>query len=189
MTQPNQPTLAEDVALMQRLAARDQAALAEIYDRYAGWVFGMAVRVLGDSASAEEVTQDVFLKLWHAPDRWQPQRGRLATWLLTLARHSAIDRLRHERRQAPAPALDLDALSEMLGAPSETEQEGWLSGEALRPLIDQLPPEQRHALDLAYFKGMTQSEIAAHLREPLGTIKSRIRLGLITLRGLWMRAE
>lgn len=184
-----QPTPPEEAALMQRISQRDQTALADLYDRYAGRVYALALRVLEDAALAEEVTQDTFLKVWDQADRWDAARGKLSTWLLTLARYTAIDRLRRERRLAPLHQVDIDDLAYMLGEASITDGVEWLSADALRPLLAQLPREQLEAIELAYFKGMSHSEIAAHLRQPLGTIKSRIRLGLNALRALWIRSE
>ncbi|MBL8130639.1 MAG: sigma-70 family RNA polymerase sigma factor [Anaerolineae bacterium] len=179
--------VAEEAALMRRIIVRDQRALSDLYDRFAGRVYGMAMRVLDDAALAEEVTQDTFLKVWDQAERWNAERGKLSTWLLTLARYTAIDRLRRERRQTPFHPLDVDELANLIGSDSPVDQAEWLSGEALGRLIPQLPREQVEVIELAFFKGMSHSEIAAHLSQPLGTVKSRIRQGLITLRALWMR--
>jgi RNA polymerase sigma-70 factor, ECF subfamily len=184
-----QHTPADDADLMLRISTRDQTALSDLYDRYAGRVYGLALRVLDDNTLAEEVTQDTFLKVWDQAHRYETERGKLTTWLLTLARYTAIDRLRRERRQTPLNPLDVDEYADLIGQISPVDQADWLSGDALRPLLAQLPREQMEAIELAYFKGMTHTEIAAHLRQPLGTIKSRIRLGLIALRALWVRAE
>ncbi|MDZ4769215.1 MAG: sigma-70 family RNA polymerase sigma factor [Chloroflexota bacterium] len=185
----NQPTPPDEADLILRISKRDQYALSDLYDRYSGRVYGLALRVLEDTTLAEEVTQDTFLKVWDQAWRWDAERGKLSTWVLTLARYTAIDRLRRERRQAPLNPLDVDELANLIGESSTVDGASWLSGEALRPLIAQLPRDQIEAIELAYFKGMTHSEIANYLGQPLGTIKSRIRLGLIALRALWVRAE
>lgn len=178
----------DEAALMQRIIARDEFALADLYDRFAARVYGLAMHVLDNSTLAEEVTQDTFLKVWDQAERWDSARGKLSTWLLTLARYTAIDRYRSERRQTPLSPLDYDELANILGEGSFADQADWLSGEAIGSYLKQLPPEQVEAIQLAFFKGMSHTEIAAHLNQPLGTIKSRIRQGLITLRALWIRA-
>lgn len=174
----------EDVRLIERLLRRDQTALAELYDRYSSQVYGLTVYILRDTALAEEATQDTFMKLWNSAANWDMTRARLGTWLLTLARYSAIDRLRREKRQTPGVALDIETMVVLI------DQAGIHDADAalVQSLIAQLPPDQIQTLELAFFQGMSHSEIATHLDEPLGTVKSRIRSGLQTLRGLWLRA-
>lgn len=179
--------MTDDALLMRRIIAREQAALSDLYDRFAGRVYGLAMRILDNATLAEEVTQDTFLKVWDQASRWDAERGRLSTWLLTLARYTAIDRLRSERRQAPLNPLDLDELSNLIGQASVVDQADWLSGEAIGNLMKSLPVEQIEAIQLAFFKGMSHTEISSYLNQPLGTVKSRIRQGLITLRALWIQ--
>jgi len=174
--------------LLQRIAARDEGALTALYEEYAGRVFNLALQVLRDRTHAEEVTQDVFLQLWHSPDRYDPARGEFSTWLLSITRYSAIDRLRKERRQPALTATPLDQMAQILGQQAVIDQPHWDNGRLLRELIQELPKEQRQAIHLAFFRGMTHSEIAEHMNAPLGTVKGRIRLGLQQLKTRWLAA-
>jgi RNA polymerase sigma-70 factor (ECF subfamily) len=134
------------------------------------------------------VTQDVFMKLWRQGQRYDRDRGRFSAWLLSVTRFAAIDRLRQEGRRPSAvdlPGEDLDqqtALEQMLA----TDHASWERGQHLRLLLGELPPEQRQVVELAYFGGLTHSELAEQLGLPLGTVKGRLRLGLERLRGLWL---
>ena len=159
--------------LLQRLARGDRAALGELYDLYAGKVLGLAIRVLKDRSEAEDVVQEVFLQVWRQADRYDPVRGRPEAWVCTMARTRALDRLRRRasRREAPSEA----APPPQGGAAPE----GAL---AVRAALGSLSDDQRKAVELAYFDGLTQSEIARRLGEPLGTVKTRIRLGMMHLR-------
>jgi RNA polymerase sigma-70 factor (ECF subfamily) len=177
-----------DGALLQRAAAGDSDALLALHKRYANLVYSMAWRVLQDVGLAEEVTQDVFMKLWRQAQRYDPDRGRFSSWLLSVTRFAAIDRLRQEGRRpmaADLPGEDLDqqsALEQLLA----TDHASWERGQHLRLLLGQLPAEQRQVVELAYFGGLTHSELAEQLGLPLGTVKGRLRLGLERLRGLWL---
>jgi len=160
-------------ALLTRLAAGDQQALGEFYDLYAGLVNGLALRILRDTSDAEDVVQEVFVQVWRQASRFDPSRGTPEAWLCTMARTRALDRLRRRvsrreeaEEQAPAPT----------GVPRTEE------GIAVRKALDGLSPEQRKALELAYYEGLTQSEIAERLGEPLGTVKTRIRTAMMRLR-------
>lgn len=172
--------------LIQRIIERDERALVELYSQFGAQVFGVALHVLQDHKLAEEVTQDTFLKIWNSAHNWDISRGTVSAWILTIARFTAIDVLRRERKHAVYFGLPLDefltAIENTNGAESGSEV-----ADMLRSMIAQLPPEQTEAIELAFLKGMTHNEIAAHLGEPLGTIKSRIRNGLQTLKGMWMR--
>jgi RNA polymerase sigma-70 factor, ECF subfamily len=178
----------DDGVLLQRAAAGDSDALLALHKRYANLVYSMAWRVLQDVGRAEEVTQDVFMKLWQRPQSYDPARGRFSAWLLSITRFAAIDRLRQEGRRPSAvelPGDDADqetALDRLLS----TDHASWERGQHLRLLLIQLPAEQRQAVELAYFGGLTHSELAAQLGLPLGTVKGRLRLGLERLRGLWL---
>lgn len=176
-------------ALVLRIRDRDETALSELYTNFASSVYGLTLYVLQNPAMAEEATQDTFLKVWRDIERWDPERGKFSTWLLTLARYTAIDRLRREQRQTPRPEIDIEDQAELLGEEDEVSSGRWQDAEMLRQLIDQLPEEQIEAIELAYFKGMSHTEIAEYLQQPLGTVKSRIRNGLQTLRGLWLRQD
>lgn len=173
---------------MQHVTQRDQTALAELYRRYGGAVYSLAYRVLQNSGLAEEVTQDIFMKVWHQAEHWDPAKGQLHSWLLTITRYTAIDRLRKENRQPAltlAPVEDIPSLSAGYGL---VDQPLWHDGQLLRTLIAQLPSEQIQVIELAFFQGMTHSEMAQALNLPLGTIKTRVRLGLQKLKTLWLQA-
>jgi RNA polymerase sigma-70 factor (ECF subfamily) len=172
-----------DRALIARIEARDDKALALLYDRYSGRLFGLAQRILGDTGEAEEVLQEVFLFVWRAATTFDPARGNVVAWLLVATRSRAIDRIRARRPAARAGLTSLDRVPESAD-PSDVEADSaarqW---EALcRSAIAELPAEQRAALELAYFEGLTHQEIAARTATPLGTVKTRIRLGLMKLR-------
>ena len=161
---------------MRAVCDGEPAAFALLYERHAGSVFGLANRILRDRAAAEDVTQDVFVRLWRHRDVYAPERGAPRAWLLTIARNRAIDVLRRGgRRHEP-----LDDAHETREAPERTEDEALRRDEAasLGAALRGLPDEQRTAVELAYFADLTQAEIAAQLRVPLGTVKSRVRLGL-----------
>ncbi len=178
-----------DTVLLQRIGNGDREAFFVLYRRYANLVYSMARRVLGDDALAEEVTQEVFLKIWQKGVLYDPNRGRFSSWLLSVTRFAAIDRLRYEQRR---PRLtDAETVTPR---PEEVRQARvdhaqWQQGQELRLLIAQLPPEQREVIELAYFGGMTHRELAEYLNLPLGTVKSRLRLGLEKLRAMWFGEE
>jgi RNA polymerase sigma-70 factor (ECF subfamily) len=176
---------ADDAAWLARAAAGDGAALAPLYDLHARAIYSLALRVLGDEADAEDVLQEVFTQAWRQAGRYDAARGTVVAWLLTMARTRAIDRLRARQarpdtgapqgdnalRDLPTFAVDPgDALSAVRDA------------ERVREALGYLPPVQRLAIELAYFEGLTQSQIAERLEQPLGTVKTRIRLGLLKLR-------
>lgn len=171
---------------MERVAAGDEAALATLYDRYARVVFAFGLRIVGDRGLAEEVLQEVFFRAWRRADAYQAGRGEPITWLLSLTHNLAIDEVRKRRRrpqkaEGPAPELLLDGVAD---AGPTVEEEAWrgaLRGE-LAGALATLPPAQREAVSLAYFGGLTQREIAESVGAPLGTIKTRLRLGLDKLR-------
>jgi RNA polymerase sigma-70 factor, ECF subfamily len=182
----------DDLVLLGAVAHGDGDALLQLHARYASQVYSMACRVLADAGAAEEVTQDVFLKLWRKSARYDPARGRFSTWLLSVTRFAAIDRLRAEGRR-PVIAFDADENETEQPRPmdrlSAAGHADWEQGQELRLLIEQLPPEQRQVVELAYFGGLTHSELAEHLSLPLGTVKGRLRLGLEKLRALWLDTE
>jgi RNA polymerase sigma-70 factor, ECF subfamily len=171
-----------DEVLVERLYARDVGALEVLYDRHARSLFSLAIKMLGDQEAAEEVVQETFLKLWQQPDRYVPERGRLVSWLLGVAHHRAVDRLRRRRLEQ---RYSTDRRLTDFGSPPPDPQEAFLNslrGEAVARAIQALPGPQRRAVELAYVQGMTQVEIAAFLGEPLGTVKTRLRLALQKLR-------
>lgn len=174
-----------DADLMQRVANQDQSALMALYQRFGGQVYSLVYRVLNDAQLAEEATQDTFLKIWHKSEQWNPARGQLSSWLLTIARYAAIDRLRREQRHTAVAAPFLDSVAEHVAATDQPGDRRWMEGQHLRQLMAALPEEQRLVIELAFFQGMTHSELAEHLNWPLGTVKTRLRSGLQKLRVLW----
>lgn len=176
----------QDEDLVTRLRWRDIAAFEALYDRHAALVYSVAYRVVGNAQVAEDVTQEVFLRLWRRPDLFDVSRGRFTTWLVSVTRNRAVDevrsmgrRLQHEIAQPDAGPPDIGDAS----APDpEAEAQLTLEREAVQAALATLPEEQREALFLAYFGGLTQQEIAERLGQPLGTVKTRIRLGMKKLR-------
>jgi RNA polymerase sigma-70 factor (ECF subfamily) len=169
-----------DIDLIRRIIRQDQHALMELYQMYGGLVYGLALRVLQNPGMAEEVTQDIFLKVWQQPDRWNPELGQFSSWLLTITRNAAIDRLRKERH-APVQGMEhVEAASHTPGIDAH-----WYDGQVLVNLLEQLPVEQRQLIELAFYQGFTHSELAERLRLPLGTVKTRLRMGLQKLKTLW----
>jgi RNA polymerase sigma-70 factor (ECF subfamily) len=173
-----------DHSLMQRLIERDQHALTALYERYGGRVYAVAHQVMGRAAAAEDVMQDVFFQVWRWPERWNPAKGALLNWLLTVTRYTAIDHLRRERH---GQTLDPQVLEEVTTSANgyhgtDAEEVDDDDTEHIRQTLMKLPKEQRVPILLAYFRGMTHEDIAAHLGIPLGTVKSRIRLGMQKLR-------
>ena len=183
-------TLSEN-ELLQQVAHQNQEALMALYQRYGALVYGLCLRVLRQPGLAEEVTQDVFLKLWRQPDRWDPSLGQFSSWLLTISRNAAIDRLRREGRQAQVVwTADDEGQESREGAHLyAAEQANWLNGQVLRKLLGRLPPEQRQLIELAFFEGYSHSELAELLHLPLGTVKTRLRMGMQKLRQLWEESE
>jgi RNA polymerase sigma-70 factor (ECF subfamily) len=172
-----------DVELLHAVARGDEAALARLYDSYRVILFGLLVRILNSREEAEDILQDVFIQVWRRAKDFDEKRGRPFTWLVTLARSRAIDRLRllgaRQRLAASAGADQPDEASDALTDTIKVSQK-----EIVHRALAQLPDEQRHTLVLAYFEGLTQSEIASKLGAPLGTVKTRMRSGMIKLRAL-----
>jgi RNA polymerase sigma-70 factor (ECF subfamily) len=175
----------DDIELIQRIEMRDEAALSEFYNRYGGLVYSMAYRVLQNSVLAEEVTQDTFLKVWNQVQTWDANRGKLTTWLLTITRYAAIDRLRQEQRRGNSSAVSLDALLNLIGSRDDID---WQDGELIRSLLRKLPSDQLQVIELSFFQGMSHGDMAQHLKLPLGTVKTRVRAGLQRLRTLWIES-
>lgn len=177
-----------DAELIQRIIQQDQQALMELYARYGAQVYSLAVRVLRDATLAEEATQDTFLKVWRRSVDWDASKGLLSSWLLTIARYTAIDHLRRERRHIAKDPNDPASVPDLMDRRAAVGDVQWQNGQLLRELMSRLPPEQGQVIELAFFQGMTHSEMAEHLALPLGTIKTRTRLGLQKLRALWQEA-
>jgi len=176
---------APDQEVAAALAAREEAALAELYDRYGGLAYSLALRILGDTGRAEDVVQESFLKLWNGAARFDASRGSLRAWLTTAVRNRSIDLLRgrslHERREL---ALKPEVIASSPGP--EEEAAGSMEREAVLAALGTLPDEQREAVTLAYFGGFTQAEVAELAGVPLSTIKGRMRLALEKL-GAYLR--
>ena len=170
-----------DEALVALVARSDDSALAELYDRFGRVAYGLALRVLRDQALAEDAVQEAFLAVWRSAARFVPERSKASTWILTLVHRRAVDAVRREERRRAEPI-------ETAGEPSAdaTDEAAWLRLERARvqEALAKLPDQQREALELAYYGGFTQSELAERLGEPLGTIKSRMFKGLSRLRDL-----
>ena len=168
-----------DADLVQRIVRGDDEALVALYQRPGRAVFSLAYYIIQDRALAEEISQDVFVAVWQKAAQYNVARGRLESWLLQITRNLAIDYLRYERRRNPG-ALSLDDAEPQASAANGPV--GELQKRELIALLQHLPPEQRQVIDLAYFQGFTHSEIAARLKLPVGTVKSRILLGLHKLK-------
>ena len=169
---------------MERAAGGDQSAMAQLYDASSARVFGLAMRVLGDRNSAEDAVVEVYAQAWRDASRFDAQRGNARAWLLTIARSRAIDILRSRRREPPCDPLET-ANEVDSGGPGPEDQSSELQRRNyVRAALENLHPEQREAIELAYFSDFSHSEIASKLGQPLGTIKSRIRSGMMVLREL-----
>ena len=175
-------TAEADISVVQRLAAGDRDAVAELYDRHAARIMGLAIRIVRNSSDAEDVVQEVFSQAWRTAPNYQPARGTVAGWLLMMARTRAIDRLRS--RQASRDAADGPDLDRLPADVAPVSEQLIASQQAarVREAMMTLPVEQRTALELAYFEGLTQTEIAERTETPLGTVKTRIRTALSSLR-------
>ncbi len=175
------PTRPEDADLLRLLQEQPRAAAAALYDRYGRMVFSVALRMVGDRGAAEEITQDVFVAGWRSAARYRPEQGSLATWLLAITHHRAVDELRSRRQKARAREIALagDALS---GAATDEALDAYLIQAEVRAALAELPPAQRQVIELLYFGGLTRQETAEHLRAPLGTVHTRLRLGMARLR-------
>jgi RNA polymerase sigma-70 factor (ECF subfamily) len=168
---------AEDAALLTQIAGGDRQAMAALFDRYSGIVYSVALRILKDTGQAEDVMQDIFIQIWKKPDAFVSGRGSLGAWLVVVTRNRAIDTL---RRRRPTDSVDDVVLASSTDLATEAERNTLIG--RVRLYLDQLPPEQRKSVEMAYFEGLSHSEIAEKTGDPLGTVKTRIRLALITLR-------
>ena len=166
-----------DAALIARIRSGDQDAMAELYDRYASLVYSIALRILADTGGAEDILQEVFMQLWRNPASFDASRGRLGAWLAVIARNRAIDTLRRRR-----PEADMDEVVLAVDADLDGSAERSRAAEKVRVSLECMPAPQRKALEMAFFEGLTHTEIAAKTGDPLGTVRTRIRTALLALR-------
>jgi len=170
-----------DGELLNRLHAREIASLEMLYDRYSRYVHGLSLRILNNAQEAEEVTQDVFWQLWRSEARYDPERGRFSAWLFAITRSRCLDRLRSRKRRIDPEPLSPEAIASSTAGPEECA-----SMEERRrrvtAALKKLPDKQRESLELCFLRGFTHQEAAEHLGEPLGTVKSRIKIGMYKLK-------
>jgi RNA polymerase sigma-70 factor (ECF subfamily) len=175
----------DDESLMRLINGQDERALSELYDRYGRLVFSIGLNALGDPATAEEVTQDVFLRVWERAETYQAEQGKVVAWLARIARNRSIDLIRRRNVRPEANSVAWDDLPfDNQASENSTEQAVELNQqqERVRRAMAQLPAEQKQALALAYFQGLSHQEIADRLGQPLGTVKTRVRLAMQKLR-------
>ena len=179
---PDPASVSDDMALMRRIAERDPAAMRSLYDKHAGLVYAVALKMLKNRDDADELVADVFWELWEKASRYDQTRSSPSTYIVTLARSRAIDRL---RRRASHPSISLESVTapQLASGTNPSSMTELSEQQALvREALDSLEPNQREALENAYFGGLTHTEIAEKLNKPLGTVKTYIRQGLIRLR-------
>ena len=169
---------------LRRIADGDRSAFADFYDQYSGLLFAIALKVLNDGKEAEDVLQEVFMQIWNKAGAYNPLLGKPASWAVTLTRNKAIDRIRAAQRRfrlIEQAAVEADVRPD--NSPSANEKlHGKENAQLIRSVVAALPADQRRAIELAFFSGLTQDEISQQLQEPLGTIKARIRRGMLKLR-------
>lgn len=179
-----------DDELLAAVARREQWALAELYDRYATVLYTLAFRILGSASPAQDVVQEAFLTAWRKAELYSQKRGNVRTWLIVLCRNLAIDHYRAKMRKV-SRHVELDTVGEILIEHDQSPAEAAVAreeGRLLRQALEQLPGEQREVIELAYFRGLSQSEIAEETKTPLGTVKTRTRQALMKLRGFLVQA-
>jgi RNA polymerase sigma-70 factor (ECF subfamily) len=175
---------AEDVALIRRMCEADETALGALYDRWVRALYSLVVHLLKDPDEAEDVVEETFWQAWRKASSYEPSKGAVSTWLLTIGRRKALDRLRARKRHREDP-LDRDqSFADLPSSEKDPSQEveGIELRDQVRSALRELPDEQREVLELGYFKGMSQSEIAEATGQPLGTVKTRMRLAMQKLR-------
>jgi RNA polymerase sigma-70 factor (ECF subfamily) len=173
----NGTTAVDDGTLLQRVRQGDQGAMAEVFDRYGRAVYSVALRILKDTGHAEDVMQEIFFQVWRNSDSFVQGRGSLGAWLVVIARNRSIDLL---RRRKPTDSVEDVVLVSSTNLASEAEHNAMI--EKVQKVLKDLPAEQQRSMELAFFEGLSHSEIAERTGDPLGTVKTRIRLALITLR-------
>ena len=181
----------DDAVLIARVAESRTDALDQLYDRYNHLVFSVALAIVGDRAAAEEITLDVFVQVWRRAESYRPDQAKVRTWLIAITRHHAIDILRLQKSRPEARTMNWEDVSTADGPTPhglEEQMQQSMQRERVRKMLAELPAEQREALILAYFKGYTQAQIAEALQQPLGTIKTRIRLAMQKLKQ-WLEED
>jgi len=180
----NQTSQDRAVELLERVASQDRAAFADLYDLFAPLLFSVALRILNDQKEAEDVIQEVFAQIWEKAAKFDQKLGQPASWATTLTRNRAIDRIRasQRRQRLVEEAIEASAVVENSSPTANESLHGREKAQLIRSAVAGLPAEQRRAIELAFFTGLTQDEISQRLREPLGTIKARIRRGMLRLR-------
>ena len=179
-----QETQDRDIELLRQIAAGDRSSFAEFYDRHSTLMFSVACKILNNNTEAEDVLQETFLQIWEKASKFDPKLGKASSWAAILVRNKAIDRIRASQRRARL-AEEAGAEQAVTTPPTDTANEnlyGHEKAQMIQSAIGELPNEQRQAIELAYFSGLTQDQISKKLNEPLGTIKARIRRGLLKLR-------
>jgi RNA polymerase sigma-70 factor, ECF subfamily len=191
LTPTGQRDVSPDAMLLARILRRDVSAFEQLYERHARLVYGLVLRILNHASTSEEVVQDIFLQLWRNAAHYDAERGPFLPWLLTMARNRALDQLRRKSEKQRRLEEQSEHLPIVFAAPDyERALDEKRRAERVRALMASLAPQQKRAIELAYFEGMSHSEIAAALKEPLGTVKSWIRNGLLRLReGLQQQAK
>jgi len=174
----------EDLELLAHIGNKDREALASLYDRYGRRVLALAVRVLNDPVSSEEVTQDVFMSVWRRGATYTSKKGKFTTWLFSIAHNRTIDELRKRRRDRSRQNDDIDDHLNIKSDDTSPADAAVAQSEyaKIRAALEKLPEEQKNVVELSYFKGLTQTEIAEKTGQPLGTVKTRMRLALKKLR-------
>ena len=186
-------TLQSDDQLIQRVSGGDALALEALYERYVRQCFGLALRILNETPLAEEVVQEVFIKVWSKPDSYSAHKGKFVSWLLSLVHHRCVDELR--RKSRTETPLDYSEGGSILDTQADPEpdpaDQAWMREQQndIRVALGQIAPNQREVIELAYFGGLSQSQIATRLNQPLGTVKTRVRMGLQSLRSLLDKQE
>ena len=175
-----------DEALLEAVAGSDEAALGELYDRFGRVAYGLALKILRDAALAEDAVQEAFLQVWRGAAEYRPERGNASTWVLTFVHRRSVDLVRREQLRRTEPEA---AMPDPAGPGADEAVVARSRREIVKDALSRLPADQREAIELAYYGGLTQSELAERLSQPLGTIKSRMFTGLDRLRSLLAEAD
>jgi RNA polymerase sigma-70 factor, ECF subfamily len=177
LSRPASNVVSPDAILVSAIRSGDQQAMAQLYERYSSIVYSVALRVLGDTGAAEDILQEVFMQVWRSPEVFDATRGSLPGWLAVITRNRAIDSLRKRRPETDIADVIVSIEPDLVGGTELVR-----AIEKIRGALGEMPTPQRSALEMAFFQGLTHTEIAEKTGEPLGTIKTRIRAGLLTLR-------